>query len=403
MNKLFDLHNETPITLSIEETFNIKKEIKKSDIILTNITALVNAINKDVGLNLTNELIFKVNPYKKYILEIDKLLSKTYGLNITHVPVNNIYSGYIKDSYLKDSFIKAIFDKNKDNILSDIKDDLPKVSNNKARGKKEQALTVFIKADFLDMVINHELTDTQMLNVILSEVQMILTELENMNDLLSDGVAMRETMLGGGIDKLYTETLGGSQEDIDKVSGTGKVKLVIDAMLTKYSGKNTYVNVDNPYVGNISNEDNDGRSKIPFGTRISYLLLLIIVITVIVALAAAGITNLLAIWYAMMAYLAYTVVYAIYRLFHIIIVGTDPKEVPEKRDTIVVAKDFLNVGNTESINNIDKDMNTSNSGVSNAFSKMRGMYNGKLGNEMMHISTESVFDDQMLNKLQEVK
>ena len=400
MQKLFEIVPE--LSLSVEETFNMTKEIKNSNDIFTNITALTKAVRKDVGLGLTNASIFNVNPYKKYIVAIDKLLSNTYGLHVTHVPVANTYSGYIKDSYLKDAFVKSIFDKNKDNILSDIKNDLPKISNNKAKGKKEQALTVFIKADLFDMIINHEMSDSKILNVMLSEIQMILSEIENMNGLVDDGIAMRKTLLGDdGIDKLYVDTLNGNKDDMDAAKGTGKIKLVIDAVIHKYSSKQSYKNIDNPYTGSLATEDDDGRTEIPVGTRISYFLLLVIVIAVLVTIAAAGIANFIAIGYAILAYIVYSVFYAIFRILHIIVKGTDPKEVPEKKNTIVVVRDLLNAGNTQAINNIDKDMNKSNKNTGGAFNKINSLYNGKLSNEMMHISNESVFDKDTLDKLME--
>lgn len=390
------------VILSVEETFNLKKEIKKSDDLLTNITSLVNAVKKDVGLGLTNSTLFNVNPYKKYITNIDKILSKTYGLKLTHVAVDNTYSGYIKDSYLKDALVKSIFDKNKDNILTDIKDELPKVSNNKAKGKQEQALTVFIKADFLDIIVNHEMSDVEILNIMLSEIQMVLSEIENMNTLLSDGIVMRDTLKDGGIDKLYVDVLNGEQDAIDAVSGTSKMKLVIDAVIAKYVNANKYNSPHNPYHGAISNEDNDdGRTQIPIGTRISYFLLLVIVIAILVTIAAAGFANFVAIWYAILAYVAYTVFYTVFRLVHIITIGTDPKEVPEKKNTIVVVKDLLNAGNTDSINNADSDMRKSNGATNGMLGKISKLYNGKLSNEMMNISNESVFDQDTLNKLME--
>jgi len=51
------------------------------------------------------------------------------------------------------------------------------------------------------------------------------------------------------------------------------------------------------------------------------------------------------------------------------------------------------------INNIDKDMSKSNGATNNMLGKINKLYNGKLSNEMMHLSNESVFDQDTLNKL----
>ena len=90
-------------------------------------------------------------------------------------------------------------------------------------------------------------------------------------------------------------------------------------------------------------------------------------------------------------------------MLHIIVVGTDPKEVPEKPNTVVIVKELLSTGNTEAINNADKDMNKSNNNTIKTFGKISGMYNGKLSTEMMVISNESVFDENTMNKLLEGK
>jgi len=403
MQKLFDSVPEEVI-LSVEETFNMKKQVKNSDELLTALTTLIGSVRKDVGLGLTNPVLFNVNPYSKHILEIDKILSKTYGLIVKHVPADNTYSGYIKDSYLKDSLVKAIFDKNKDNILSDIKDDIPKVTNNKAKGKREQGLTVFVKADFYDLIVNHEISNDDLLRVVLSEMRAVLGELENMNSLLNDGIAMRKTILKGGLEELYVKTLNGSTDDLEGKSGTKKIKLVIDAILNKYSVNGIHKCNFNPYHNTVGNEANeDGRTEIPVGTRILYLLLLIIIITIIITIAAAGLANFIAIGYALIAYVIYSIFYAIYRVLHIIVVGTDPKEVPEKPNTVVIVKELLSTGNTEAINNADKDMNKSNNNTIKTFGKISGMYNGKLSTEMMVISNESVFDENTMNKLLEGK
>ena len=387
--KLFD---DKEIILSTEDVFNVEKELKNSDELLTLVDELVNSIKKDVVLKINNDLLFKVKPYKICIQNIDKYLSKKYGLKITHIPSDNTYEAYTKDSFLSKALMNVIFNKvkNKENILKEVSDQLPKVTKSKnsykASGKNEEALVTYVKADFYNMVITEEATSEVITKCILAEINIVLENIMNMRNTVKDLSTTVENIKKNGVDKLLLR----NGYNTDGMSDNEKMKAIVNIILDKYSNNSILINKYNVF-NNLSTEDmGDGRNKLPWGTRLSYLFLLLLGIAIIITIVAAGLTNFILIGYALIAYIIYMVLYAFTRIILIITTGYDIKETPDIKNIsrYDMLKNIL-LGDAE-LNKKDKDLAKTSKENSKFINELKTMYNGDFSSDVSNESIENI-------------
>jgi len=380
MQKLMELSTEAKKEKKLLATDTLKKSIE----------LLYNNIKKDNKYGLTNELIFKTKPYKDIILDIDKELTKISGLKIKHIPSEEKYEFYTKDSFLRTGMYKMIKDlKHADKIFKNIKDEIPKVHNGKVVNKNETAVITYIRADFYDLIINKEIELDTLVECILGEVKLAIENIVNMNSLLSNLDDMTKKLKNGKIDNI----LMANGYDIKGISNTTKIKNIVDIYLNKVNNGIVLVNKYNPYFNTgLSTEDGE-RTKIPLGTRISYAFLLAISIIVLVMIASAGLTNFIILGYLLLAYMAYLIAYGIVRLIMIIFTGYDISERPTKEQSFKIFKNILNT-NVDDVAVVDNDIKDS-SKVNN---KIIDSLNVAISHEAMGDLSVSVEDYSSLEK-----
>lgn len=334
-----------------------KKEVKlvPTDRLKELVTELYNSVKRDDKYGIDNEMLFKAKPYKDIIKNIDNELSKISGLTVEHIPSSGKYEFYTKDSFLRDGIYKMFRDlKHADKIFKNIKDEIPKVRNGKVSGKNEIAAITYIRADLYDLIMNHDMDTDKLLGCILGEVQLAVDNIANMNSLLTELDGMTKKLKNGKIDNI----LMANGYESKGVSNTTKIKNIVDIFLSKVNNGIVLVNNDNPYFNNgVSNED-EGRTKIPMGTRISYAFLLAISIVVLIMIASAGLANFIALGYLLLAYVAYLVVYGIVRLVLIIFTGYDISEKPSKKDAISMFKSIF-TSDVSDVAKVDSDIKSS--------------------------------------------
>jgi len=386
--------------LSVEDIFNVKEELKNNTELVALVEQLVTSIKKDVVLNINNDLVFKVTPYKTYIENIDKYLTKKYGLKITHIPSYHTYQAYTKDSFLTKALMDVVFNKVKDkeNILKDTLDQLPRVIKSKgsykASGRNEEALITYIKADFYGMVVTEDADSTMVTECILAEINIVLENIKNMRDTIKELSDTIKNFKKDGIDKILIK----NDYKIDNMSNTNKIKALVDIMLEKYGNNTILVNKYNIF-SNLSTEGiGDGRNKLPWGTRISYLLLLLLWVAVIVTIISIGVPgiNLLIgglskfplVGYALVAYIVYMLLYAFVRILMIIFTGYDIKESPKDIEDKSKYELLTNVlkGDDE-LNKTDNDLSKTSKENIKFINKLQKLYNGKFSTDL---STESI-------------
>lgn len=398
--KMFDIDD---VELSTEDIFDVKEELKNNPEFLVLVEQLVSSIKKDVVLNINNDLVFKVTPYKTYIGNIDKYLTKKYGLEITHIPSYNTYQAYTKDSFLTKALMSVIFnkDKNKNNLLKDVLDQLPRLSKSqgsyKASGKNEEALVTFIKADFYNMIITEDANTTMVAECILAEINIVLENIKNMRDTIKSIFDTIKNIEKNGIDKILIK----NNIKLEGMSNTNKIKAFTNILLSNYSDNIVLVNPYNVFK-NLSTENiSDGRDKLPWGTRLSYLFLLLllvaIVITIITAgipglnLIAAGLTKFPLVGYGLTAYIVYTVLYAFTRILIIIFTGYDIRESPKinEVDSKYRLLTELIKGDTE-LNKKDKDLSKTSEENVKFINKLEKLYNGKFSTDISNESIDNI-------------
>lgn len=382
MDKLFEISTEditNKVTLDKKELFPL-------------VDKLIKNIKKDVKYGLTNDLIFKTTPYKTIISDMDKVLSKLSGLNIIHIPSNKTYVAYTKDSFLKKGFIKTIKDyKNVEKIFKNISDEIPKVIKGKVKGKKEESLTTYIKADFYDMIVNKDMNSDDLTDCIAGEVEIAIKNIENMRATVDDVTKMSRIIKSGNIDKLLKQ----NGINAEGLTTKDKLKNIINIVINKYGTNIVLTNTSNPYSGEISTEDiGEGRTKVPLGTRLSYFFLLLLCISLIVIIGIPTLAQLAFLGYAIIAYVAFYIIYSITRFILIIFTGYDISEKPNSKTNGAVG--FLNnmfkMG-TNDISNVDKDIAESSKSNLNI---LNNLYNGKLSTELMNLENDISMEDIVL-------
>ena len=387
--KMFDIDD---VELSTEDIFDVKEELKNNPEFLVLVEQLVSSIKKDVVLNINNDLVFKVTPYKTYIGNIDKYLTKKYGLEITHIPSYNTYQAYTKDSFLTKALMSVIFnkDKNKNNLLKDVLDQLPRLSKSqgsyKASGKNEEALVTFIKADFYNMIITEDANTTMVAECILAEINIVLENIKNMRDTIKSIFDTIKNIEKNGIDKILIK----NNIKLEGMSNTNKIKAFTNILLSNYSDNIVLVNPYNVFK-NLSTENiSDGRNKLPWGTRLSYLFLLLLGIAIVITVVAAGLTNFILIGYALIAYIIYMVLYAFTRIILIITTGYDIKETPDTKNISKygMLKNIL-LGDAE-LNKKDKDLSKTSEENVKFINKLEKLYNGKFSTDISNESIDNI-------------
>jgi len=380
---------EEPV-LSVEEYLNVEKEYISFPELFQAVDELVTIVKKDASIGIDNRVLFKVKPYSSIIGVIDKLLSKRYGLEVVHVAGTHKYQAYVNMSHARSNLIKVIRkgkkldEKEVNDLLTESQKEIPTVRNGKAYGRREEAKNVMVKADFYDIIINQEYDSKRLTYMILGEMRNSLTEIERMGNLIEFSKKLFSSLQKDGIVKTYTDVLGGKSEDIESKSGIGKMKKLIGKIIEKEMPNVMSNNTHNAYVdkNKLSIEAYEEQATIPFGTRISYVILLMLIVAAISIFGPIfTVSNIVMLAQITVLYVGWMVAYFIYTLIYKIITGHDTKDTTTKKlsgyellSTLLFTKYTVDTSSSDIMkerNQFSKDIggsNLTNDVVTNIFS-----------------------------------